>query len=266
MSSGTSTLDTAAVLAAARRARAAENAAATEVLVAAVAWARLHRVDSLEDAATWPAGHGRDTGIPIAGDGCPLVSEFAVAEFASALGLSAGSGRVLVGHALELAHRLPRTWARVLAGDLAPWRARRIAEETQILSFEAAAWVDAQVAPFAHRTGPGQVQRTVETAIAQFMPEFAADRRDRAAEQRYFAIDADQVSFAGTARVHGELDLADALDLEDAVRAGAAQLADLGCTDSLDVRRAAAVGALAAASFTWPCSARMQAPHLVVVR
>jgi hypothetical protein len=152
---------------------------------------------------------------------------------------------VLVGHALELAHRLPRTWARVLAGDLAPWRARRIAEETPILTADAAAWVDVQVAPFAHRTGPAQVQRTVETAISTFMPEFAAERRDRAAEQRYFAIDADQVSFAGTARVHGELDLADALDLEDAVRAGAAQLADLGCTDSLDVRRAAAVGALA---------------------
>jgi hypothetical protein len=133
----------------------------------------------------------------------------------------------------------------VLAGDLAPWRARRIAEETQILSLEAAAWVDAQVAPFAHRTGPAQVQRTVETAIATFMPEFAAERRDRAAEQRYFTIDADQVSFAGTARVHGELDLADALDLEDAVRAGAAQLAELGSTDSLDLRRAAAVGALA---------------------
>jgi hypothetical protein len=245
MDSGTQTLDAAVVLAAARSARRDANAAETRVLVQAVEWCRLHEVTDLDDAATWTAGHGQDTGIPIAGDGAPLVSEFAVAEFASALGLSAGSGRVLVGHALELAHRLPKVWARVLAGDLAPWRARRIAEETQILSFEAAAWVDAQVAPFAHRTGPGQVQRTVETAIATFMPEFAAERRDRAAEQRYFAIDADQVSFAGTARVHGELDLADALDLEDAVRAGATQLAELGCEDSLDVRRAAAVGMLA---------------------
>ncbi len=113
---------------------------------------------------------------------------------------------------------------------MAPWRARRIAEETlnASLSVEAAAWVDAQVAPFAHKTGVAQTQRLVETAITRHMPQLAAERRERAAEQRYFTIDHDQVSFAGTSRVHGELDLADALDLEDAVAAGAAQLAALG--------------------------------------
>ena len=45
--------------------------------------------------------------------------------------------------------------------------------------------------------------------------------------------------------MHGELDLADALDLEQAVAGLAAQLKDLGSTDSLNVRRAAAVGELA---------------------
>ena len=131
------------------------------------------------------------------------------------------------------------------AGQVAPWRARRIAEQTLVLSFEAAGFVDQMVAPFAHKTGPAQTQRTVEEAIARFMPEHAAEQRDRAADGRYFAIDHDQVSFTGTSRVHGELDLADALDLEDAVAAGAAQLAALGSEDSLDVRRAAAVGMLA---------------------
>ena len=245
MNSGTSTLDAAAVLAAARAARRAENVAAAEVLFQAIEWARLHQVDDLDDAATWPAGHGQDTGIPLAGDGAPLVSEFAVAEFASALGLSAGSGRNLLAQVLELAYRLPKVWARVRSGSLAPWRARRIAEETLILTPDAAAFVDQMVAPFAHKTGPAQTQRTVEEAIARFMPEFAAEQRQRAADQRYFAIDHDQVSFAGTSRVHGELDLADALDLEDAVSAGAAQLAALGSADTLDVRRAAAVGMLA---------------------
>ncbi len=130
---------------------------------------------------------------------------------------------------------------------MAPWRARRVAEETlnASLSVEAAAWVDAQVAPFAHKTGVAQTQRLVETAITRHMPQLAAERRERAAEQRYFTIDHDQVSFAGTSRVHGELDLADALDLEDAVAAGAAQLAALGSEDPLDVRRAAAVGLIA---------------------
>jgi hypothetical protein len=245
VNSGTNTIDAVAILACARRARAAANTAETQVLVQAVEWARLHEVDDLDEAATWLVERGRDTGIPIAGEGAPLVSEFAVAEFATALGLTAESGRNLIAQAMELFHRLPRLWARVTAGQLAPWRARRIAEETLILSAEAAAWVDAQVAPFAHKTGPAQTQRTVEEAIARFMPEFARERRDRAADGRYFAIEHDQVSFAGTSRIHGELDLADALDLEDAITAGAHQLAALGSEDPLDVRRSLAVGILA---------------------
>src|SRR3954447_18655030 len=241
----TTTTDAAGVLAAARRLRAEANAAEAGVLARAVEWAHLHQVDDLDLAATVLVEHGKDTGIPIAGDGAPLVSQFAVAEFAAALGLTAGAGRTLVGHALELAHRLPKTWARVQDGSLAPWRARRIAEETLCLSVEAAAYVDRMVAPFAHRTGIAQTQRLVEDAIARFMPQFAAQRRDRASEQRYFSIDHDQVSFAGTSRVHGELDLADALDLEDAVRAGAEQLKAFGNDESLDVRRSLAVGMLA---------------------
>src|SRR3954465_9998113 len=245
MNSGTTTLDATAVLAAARAARRAENAAAAQVLAQAVEWAHLHPVTDLHDAATVLVEHGQDTGIPIAGQGAPLVSEFAVAEFAAALGLSATVGRTLVGHALELAHRLPKLWARVQAGSLAPWRARQVAEQTLCLSMEAAAYVDQMLAPFAHRTGPAQTQRLVEEAIARFMPEYAAEQRDRANEQRYFSIDHDQVSFAGTSRVHGELDLADALDLQDAVRAGAEQLKSLGNDESLDVRRSLAVGMLA---------------------
>src|SRR3954451_8398435 len=245
MTSGTTTLDTAAVLAAARRARATANAAEAEVLFQAVQWAQLHQVIHPDEASTVLVEHGHDTGIPIAGEGAPLVSEFAVAEFASALGLSAGAGRNLVGQALELAHRLPKLWARVQSGSLAPWRARRVAEQTLALSMEAAQYVDQMLAPFAHRTGPAQTQPLVEEAIARFMPEYAAEQRNRANEQRYFSIDHDQVSFAGTSRVHGELDLADALDLEDAVRAGAEQLKALGNDDDLDVRRAAAVGMLA---------------------
>src|SRR4051794_17658474 len=253
MTSGTTTLDAAAILASARRARKAANAAEAQVLADAVEWAHLHVVSDLDEAATWWSGSkvmGQDTGIPIAGQGAPLVSEFAVCEFATAVGLPAVAGRNLVGLALELAHRLPKTWTRVQAGSLAPWRAKRIAEQTLHLSAEAAGFVDAQVAPFAHKTGPAQTQRLVDTAIATFMPECAREQRERAADQRYFTVAHDQVSFAGTSRTHGELDLADALDVEDAVAAGAARLAEAGCTAPLDVRRAMALGMLARGELT----------------
>ncbi len=60
------------------------------------------------------------------------------------------------------------------------------------------------------------------------------------------------MSFAGTSLVTGELDLADALDLDDAIRSIAGQLKDLGCEESLDVRRSLAAGELARRQRTTP--------------
>src|SRR4051794_41983538 len=120
MTSGTTTLDAAAVLASARRARATANAAEAQVLADAVAWSHLHQVTNPDDASTVLVEHGHDTGIPIAGQGGPLVSEFAVAEFASVLGLSAAAGRNPVGPALGLAHPLPQPWDRGKTGAPAP--------------------------------------------------------------------------------------------------------------------------------------------------
>ncbi len=54
-----------------------------------------------------------------------------------------------------------------------------------------------------------------------------------------------QVSFEGTVWVQAEVDLADALDLDTALSAGAARLADLGSAASLDVRRSEALGEMA---------------------
>src|ERR687898_834038 len=246
MATSATDLDTAAaVLAAARAETAAADLAEAGKLRAAVAWAVMHSVDSLAEAATvWERGYG-DTGVPVAGPGAPLVGEFAVAEFAAAIGLPTEAGRDSLGEAVELRYRLPQVWARVTRGDLPAWRARRVARATIALSREAAAFVDAHVAHVAHRVRPAQLDRLVEEAIGRFMPEEAERRRRRAAEGRCFTIDTRQPSLQGTGTVYGELDLADALELDAAVAAGAQALADLGCTDTLDVRRAAAVGDLA---------------------
>ncbi len=155
--------------------------------------------------------------------------------------------RRYVGHALELRHRLPRVWRRVVKGDLRPYLARRVADQTLSLSPEAASFVDRHVAPVAHKIGPVQLERLVDEAIATHMPDLAEERRLAKADGRYFTVEAQQVSYDGTSAVHGELDLADALDLEHAIAGLAAQLKDLGSEDSLDVRRAAAVGELARA-------------------
>ena len=104
--------------------------------------------------------------------GAPLVAEFCISELGAVLGISTTSAKRLVGQALELRHRLPRLWRRVQAGDLPAWRARRVAETTihADLTLEAAAYVDAQLAPFAHRTSATAVDRLVDAAVARFDP------------------------------------------------------------------------------------------------
>ncbi len=64
-------------------------------------------------------------------------------------------------------------------------------------------------------------------------------------DPRHATIDTYDVHFAGTMRLEAELDLADALDLDRALVHGAALRAAFGSTESLDVRRAKALGDLA---------------------
>ena len=214
-------------------------------------WAVMHPAETLEDAESFTSrvhlAGADDQAVALAGPGAPLVAEFSVAEFAAAIGVGTEAGKHYLGHAVELRYRLPRLWARVVAGDLAAWKARRVARETisHALSREAAGFVDRHVAPVAHKVSPARVDRLVAEAVGRFMPEVAERRRREAADGRFFRVDHEQVSFAGTSLVTGELDLADALDLDDAIRGIAAQLGDLGSTEPLDVRRSVAAGELA---------------------
>ena len=239
------------LLAFAREQRAAADRAEALLLQAAVVWADQHPAESLEAAEVFRtsgyAGGFGDTAVPVAGPGAPLVAEFSVAEFAAAVGMTTDAGKYYLGQAVELRYRLPRLWARVVKGQLPGWKARRVAHETisHALTAEAAAHVDRHLAPVAHKIRPAALDRLVEEAIARFMPETAEEIRRRAADGLHFTVDHEQVSFAGTSLIHGEVDLADALDLDQAVGVRADHLKDLGCTESLDVRRAMAVGELA---------------------
>jgi hypothetical protein len=240
----------AGILALAREQRAAADAAEAMLLRLAVEWAITHPAESIDEAETITLRSFGDTAITVAGPGAPLVAEFSVAELAAAVGLSTETGKRYVGQAVELRYRLKRVWARVLSGDLPAWKARRIAEQTIQLSAEAAAHVDRHLAPVAHKVRPVQVDRLVEEAIGRFMPAEAQARRHAALDQRRFDIDLEGACFDGTSQVHGVLDYPDALDLEDAVRAGAAHQLACGSTESLDVRRAQAVADLARAQLT----------------
>src|SRR4051812_41626892 len=209
----------------------------------AAVWADLHPVESICEAATVPGTQGE---LTIAGAGAPLVAEWCVPELAAALGLSTDAGYHYLGDAVEVRHRLPRTWAAVLAGRVPVWKARKVAQQTISLSRAAAAAVDVQLAPALRSCSFAQIERTVEAARSRFDPDEAERRRVEAAEHRRLDVDTTHLDPTdGTVAVFGVLDLADALDLDTALATGARQLAAAGCAASLNVRRAKAAGALA---------------------
>ncbi|WP_188111369.1 HNH endonuclease signature motif containing protein, partial [Nocardioides antri] len=208
-------------------------------------WAGEHVVDEESGDAATLTERGLDTGLPVAGPGEPLVSDFAVMELAALLGRSLDSGRSYVGQVVELAYRLPKTWARVLEGRVPVWKALRVADTTRTLPEDAAGFVDRHLAPFAHGITWAQVDRLVEEALARFDPETAEEKRREAQDHRHFDIDLAQVGYDGVAHVSGLLDAADALDLEHAIARRAKVLGQLGCQETLDVRRSIAAGELA---------------------
>ena len=241
------------LLALARDRKAAEDQAAAELLDLAARWADLHPPESIHAAAAFTVP-GCEHEEPIAGQGCPLVAEFCIAELGTVLNISTTAAKKLIGHALELRHRLPRLWAQVHAGRVPAWRARIIAEATihtsPALTMEAARWVDVQVSAVAGRVGTAQLDRLVAETIKRFdlaAADPATDPEDGYlfVDPRHATLHDEDVHFAGTMSFEAELDLADALDLDRAISQGAATLKALGSDDSLNARRAAALGDLA---------------------
>ena len=80
------------------------------------------------------------------GDGTPSVREYAIPELAMARETHAVTARALIADALDLMHRLPRTWAVVAAGGCEPWVARKVAVISRGLLLDDVGLVDGAVA------------------------------------------------------------------------------------------------------------------------
>ncbi len=217
------------------------NALVVEEWEDITAWASDHVVSGPEGAATITEGY-LDTGVPIAGPGAPLVSEFALMELVAVLGRTPDGGKAYVGRVIECAWRLPNVYDAVIAGRLAPWRAERIADLTHALSAEAAGFVDRQLWN-ASGVGWAQLERLVTEAVLRYDPDKAEADRQKAADHRHFDISA--VDEHGLVHLDGLMDAADGHDLDQAVGRRAEVLGRLGDESSLDVRRSKAAAELA---------------------
>ncbi len=228
----------------ARAARRTALAAAAEQLEMALAWALLHPCGAQETPAHWGEVdlHGEAT-MPLAGPGAPLVAEFAPAEMGAALGVTSDAARQLIADALELTYRLPRLAGHVRAGRVPAWRARRIAQLTRDLTLEAAAYADRLIS-----ATPGQVSRIdparlVNEARLYFDPDRAIADEEEALTKR--GVWLRHGPAPATTEVTMTLDTPDAQLLDQTLNRVAADLRDLGDTNTRDIRRARAAGILA---------------------
>ncbi|UFU07777.1 HNH endonuclease [Ruania halotolerans] len=254
------------VLAAVRQNRTAARAVDVECAELVVAWVREHAIDPGNLASGTPVFDPEvDAGLPgteqpmrLAGPGAPLVSDLGFTRLAAALGQSNEAALYYVGSIVELAYRLPVLWGRVRAGQISLHRARAVARLTKKLPAAGAGWVDAQVAWTIGTCSTSQIERTVAAAMESFDPAQAEADREAALEGRRFDIHLDEVATSGVAgsgaivQVDGGLEVADALDLDAAVRDRARALATLLPGTSEDVRRSIAVGDLARGQGTLP--------------
>jgi hypothetical protein len=158
------------------------------------------------------------------------------------LGRTCDSAGRFLTDCVEIAYRLPRLWAAVKAGLVAGWRARWIAQTTLALSMQAATYVDEQVFWCASRVTPSQLGRLVEEARVRHMPEEVEKTLAASADKRHVTFDTEQASYDGTMGLEASLEIPDALALAAAVKSGAEHLARLGSTDTVDGRRATALG------------------------
>ena len=150
----------------------------------------------------------------------PCVSEFAVIELATALGMTMDTCRRYVDQVLEVRHRLPLIWQRVAAGDLAWWRAARIAQHTRHLPKAGAAHVDGTSPPVAHMVGRAPTERLCQEALDTFDPAKAEEKHRGRREPQGRRAHLRPADRHGTVDVTGPPTPADALDLESRGRPG----------------------------------------------
>jgi hypothetical protein len=246
---GTSTardtrLSLAEVLGRAVDAMARRRAADIDLLLAAIEWAETHPAPAGGPSAGWGEEDFFGEGVvPLAGEGTPLVAEFAPVELAVELRWSTDAAKALMGEGLELKYRLPRLFAHVLAGRVPVHQATHVARHTRDLTPSAAAHADELVSADPARLGAVRAERLVDEARLYHDPDRAIDDELQSLAARKVELMPGSTPLATD--VYMRLDTHDAEAFDAAVTRGAAALKQLGDHDPLEVRRARAVGVLA---------------------
>jgi hypothetical protein len=168
----------------------------------------------------------------------------AAASFAAAQGLSTAAGEAILRDVLTLELRLPLTWSRVRAGEVAVWRGRRVAQRVLGEAGYVVAYVDAEVAPRAHSIGLTGLDRLLEAAMVTLHAEQYEIEQLEQLETRHVTAEREADRF-GIGEYVIRADQVDLAAFETTIGRLAAALKRDGSIETLDVRRSIAVGIIA---------------------
>jgi hypothetical protein len=211
----------------------------------------------LQLAAVWADTNGPETVDPdiaklpgrpglkfYGGQGTPYVTTSAGADLGAHMERSTSFGDRVIADALDLRHRLPQLWRRVVAEEVIPSYARHVAKRTRDLEPEEASYVDERCAPYADgRVTWGRFTDLVEAAITAAAPA-AAEAREAAARMERFARTTRSTEH-GIRGLYLRTHAGDVAKVDAMVAHLARILADLGSVETLDQRRATAMVLLA---------------------
>jgi len=148
---------------------------------------------------------------------------------------------------LNCVYRHPLLWDTVRAGAVRWYRASEVISEVNAagLCQAAAQWVDQQITPRLASLPRGRAIRLLRGYIALADPEEARERELKARNHRHVTLWDPTLESGPCRNLTGRLDLTDAVALEATLNQLAAVLAADGDAQSLDHRRATALGILA---------------------
>ena len=179
--------------------------------------------------------------------GTPGVAEYLSLEVSALLAISPGSGACLIGQVLNCVYRHPLLWDAVRAGAVRWYRASEIISEVNAagLCQAAALWVDQQITPRLASLPRGRAMRLLRGYIALADPEEARERELKARNHRHVTLWDPSLESGPCRNLTGRLDVTDAVALDATLNQLAKVLAADGDLDTLDQRRASALGILA---------------------
>lgn len=186
-------------------------------------------------------------------DGTPKVGDFLALEIGPLLEMTAPAALSQIGFALDLRHRHPQMFKKVIAGRVQVWRAKKVCERCAALSLEDCLQVDEKMADVLEYQTMSRAMRLLEEQIIAADVEAARRRAEAKRLQRFIKISPID---DGHVSIYGIINPEDGLMFDFVLRKIANTLPakpDPEIGRDVDMRRATALGILCRHFQDQPC-------------